>query len=405
MSKRVLFVDDDPEVLSGLKRMLWEMEGGWDMVFAESGREALEILAKRPIDVVVSDMRMPGMDGAQLLAEVMNKYPNIVRIVLSGHSEREMILKSVGPTHQYLSKPCDQDTLIYTVERACDLRILLEDESLKSMVTQLDTLPSLPSLYTEIIAELRLDNCSMKKVGEIISKDVGMTAKILQLVNSAFFGLPQHISTPEQAVTLLGLDTIRALVMSVHIFTQFDRHRIKRFPIDDISKHSLAIGVYAKEISRLERIDNKAVDDAFIAGLLHDVGAIVLAANLPEKYNEVLDLLEKESLKLHEAEQMVFKATHSEVGAYLLGLWGLPDPIVEAVFFHHYPMKSLDIKFSPITAVYAANTIDAELNPSNAGEADSQIDIDYLKKVGVADRFPIWKEACREIKERIGDER
>lgn len=186
----ILFVDDEPNVLRSIRRMLHGLRQEWDMKFVESGHEALSLLAKEAFEVIITDMRMPQMDGAQLLTEVKKQYPHMVRIVLSGHTDKDMILKSVQQAHQYLSKPCDAETLKSTISRTRARRSLLSQESLKRIVSKIDVLPSLPSLYAEIINELQSSDLSIQKIGQIISKDLGMTAKVLQMVNSAFFGIP-----------------------------------------------------------------------------------------------------------------------------------------------------------------------------------------------------------------------
>jgi YesN/AraC family two-component response regulator len=203
MKRRILFVDDEPMVLNGLQRTLRKMRRDWDMTFVGSGREALDVLGKKPMDVIVSDLRMPEMDGGRLLAEVKKQHPNVVRIILSGQLDQEMTLKSVQLAHQSLSKPCDAEVLKHTLAKLFALRDFLSDESIKSIISQIESLPSLPAIYTEIVAEMQSDDPSIKKVGEIISKDISMTAKILQMVNSAFFGLFQKIKSPEQAVMML----------------------------------------------------------------------------------------------------------------------------------------------------------------------------------------------------------
>ena len=194
------------------------MRDEWEINFAPGGKEALEWMESHPVDVIISDMQMPGMDGAQLLYEVLKSHPDTVRIILSGHADREMILRSVRPAHQYLSKPCNADILKSTIQRACNLRESLADEEMKKLISKMDTLPSLPSLYIEIMKEIQSPDSSIKRVATIIEKDMGMSAKILQLVNSAFFGVPRHISSPVQAVTMLGLEMIKALVLSIHVF-------------------------------------------------------------------------------------------------------------------------------------------------------------------------------------------
>ena len=193
----------------------------WQMRFASGGQDALAVLTEEPFDVLITDMRMPGMDGPTLLAEVARQYPHIIRIVLSGHSSKKTAVRSVGLAHQYLTKPCDREALERAIARALELRETLRDQSLAQLLTQVESLPSLPSLYAELIAEVQGEGMTVKKVGDIVGRDPAMTAKVLQLVNSAFFGMPRHISSPSQAVALLGADTIKALVLGVGVFSQF----------------------------------------------------------------------------------------------------------------------------------------------------------------------------------------
>jgi HD-like signal output (HDOD) protein len=395
--RKILFVDDEPKVLEGLQRMLRTMRREWEMGFAPSGAEALEILAANPFDVVVTDMRMPGMDGAQLLIEVRKRYPQIVRIILSGHSDQEMILKSVGPAHQYLSKPCDAEALKVTVARACALRDLLTNESLQRLVSQMQSLPSLPHLYLKLVEELQSPEASIKRVGEIISQDIGMTAKILQMVNSAFFGVRRHVSSPVEATSLLGLDTIMALVLSIQVFSQFKSDQTVGPVLDTLWTHSMAVGTFAKWIARAEGQENRLVEDTFTAGLLHESGKLVLATNLPKEYLEMVKLAHGENLSLIEAERRVFGAAHPEVGAYLLGLWGLPDSIVEAVAFHHCPSQCLGQSFSPLTAVHAAVALEREIFPDEVGMCVPLLDADYLAKLGLLDRIKTWKVKCGQM--------
>jgi len=403
MKKKVLFVDDEPKVLQGLRRMLHGMRSEWEMGFAESGQEALEAMQNTPYDVLVTDMRMPGMDGSQLLSEVMKRYPNVIRIVLSGQSDQETVMRSVGPAHQYLSKPCDAETLRRTIVRACSLRELLASDPLKRLTSRLTTLPSLPSLYSRLMEELRSQDASLSNVGRIISSDAGMTAKILQLVNSAFFGIARQVTSAQQAVTLLGLETIKALVLSIHIFSQFDRSALPVHLAEGLWRHSVTVGLFARAIVRLERRDQNLSDNSFTAGLLHDIGKLVLAANLADQYRAVLSSVENEGLALTEAEREQFGATHAQVGAYLLGLWGLPDPIVEALAYHHCPSNCQSEELTPLTVVHAANFFENQLAGwHTCGE--QQLDEDYFERLKLSDRLNAWKQACLAVAKKGTDD-
>jgi len=396
MKKRILFVDDEPNLLHGLRRMLRGMRHKWDVAFARGGREALDILAKGPYDVIVSDMRMPMMDGDQLLTEIKNEYPHMVRIILSGHSDMEKSLKSVKVAHQYLSKPCNAEELKATINHACELRKILNNERLLDIVSGIENIPSLPALYLKIVEELNSPYTSMKVVGEIISKDMGMTAKILQVINSAFFGLPQHISDPRHAAVFLGLDAIKGLVLVTGVFSIFDQSSTGGLSIDRLWSHSITVGSFARKIAQGERCEQQVVDDSLVAGMLHDVGRLLIAANLPEQYRETLAKAHESDCSLWAAERKILGTTHSEIGAYLLGLWGLPDSIIEALAFHHYPEKGHKKTFSPLTAVHVADALEQEISEDNEDEGGLKTVINetYLSELGLTERLPQWRTMC-----------
>jgi putative nucleotidyltransferase with HDIG domain len=404
MKERILFVDDDPSVLKGLERMLHCMRNEWDMVFVESGEKALEALSDQPFSVIVTDMRMPGMNGAELLNQVMRRYPNTIRFILSGYSDQQLILESVGSAHQYLSKPCDSARLTRAVERACSLRRLLTGESVVKIALQLRSLPSLPQVYFQLLDELQSEDASMSEIGEIISKDIGMTAKILQLVNSAFFGLPHHVSNPAQAASLLGIEIIRSLMLTVRVFSEFKQEGLTSISVSTLWRHSITVGAYAKRIAEIEGCEQKMISDALTAGLLHDAGKLMLAANLPEQYSSAFGIARQKEIPLNDAEYDTFGTTHAEIGAYLLGLWAFPDPVVEAVAFHHHPDGSPASGFSPLTAVHVADALDHKTRVDREAGTVADADLSYLARLDLADRLPLWSEACQSVTEKEGME-
>ncbi|MEJ5252966.1 MAG: HDOD domain-containing protein [Chthonomonadetes bacterium] len=402
MKRRILFVDDEPNVLQGLQRMLRSMRNEWEMDFAGGGEEALRKMEQAPFDVIVSDMRMPGMNGAQLLKEVARRYPNTVRIVLSGHSDREYILQLVTTTHQYLAKPCDTETIKDTVNRACALRDLLASKELSALVSQIKSLPSLPSLYTRIVEILQSDDPSLQKIGQIVSEDIAMSAKVLQLVNSSFFGIARRISNPVQAVMFLGLETVKALVLSVHIFAKWDSNRVKGFDIERLWHHSMAVSAMAKRLAETEQLSVREADEAFTAGLLHDVGKLILAGGLPDAYQQVLNESKKQNIPLWLAEEQAFGASHAEVGAYLLGLWGLPTSIVEAVAWHHRPANCPARTFCPLTTVHIADALWYQDASANEQNPPSALDVELVESMGLTERLPVWQAVFKQATEQGG---
>ena len=397
--KRILFVDDEPMVLKGLQRTLRKMRKEWEMAFISSGKEALEILRQQPMEVIVSDLKMPEMDGMQLLTEVKAKYPHIVRIILSGHLEHEMTLRSVQYAHQNLAKPCDAEILKQTLAKLFALRDILADESLKKIVSQIESLPSLPSIYSEIIEEMQSEDPSIKKISDIIGQDLSMTAKILQVVNSVFFGLSRKISNPQEAVVLLGLETIKALVLSVKIFAEFSKKKFAWFNIDALFNHSMAVSSYAKAIIKNEKLGQDLINFSLMAGLLHDLGKLILATNFEEPYQQILEAGKASDKHLWELEYEAFGTSHAEIGAYLMGLWSLETPIIEAIAFHHGPGKSMSENMGLLTAVHVGNAIEHNGHSTTNGNSELLCDTAYLDTLGVANRIPEWCQVCSALSE------
>jgi putative nucleotidyltransferase with HDIG domain len=409
--RKILFVDNDAKEIKRLKKMLRPIRHEWEMEFAVNGEEALGFMAKFPFDVIVSDMHLPGISGVELLDTVMERHPETVRIIHSEHSDRKMVLQSARPAHQFLMKPCNAETMKCTIERVCKLQDLLRSETLRKIVTGIKDLPSLPRLYGLIINEMQLSASSLKKVGHIISQDVSMSAKILQLVN---FGLPQKIVDPQQATVYLGIDKLKALVLSIHVFSSFaEDAELCGFSIADVQKHSMMVARLAQDIARAETDDGKVVEEAMIAGMLHDIGKLILL-KVPRQYKKVMDIIEKNGCDFVEAEYIVMKTSHAELGAYLLGLWGIPDNVVEAVAFHHNPSKLLENMFiapnktprkvsgkakgfTTLTAVHMANALMMQENCNSDIIYSPYVDMLYLRTLNLTNKLPEWIDCYNEV--------
>ncbi|MBI5426795.1 MAG: HDOD domain-containing protein [Nitrospinae bacterium] len=394
MKRKILFVDDEVNVLDGLRRMLHPLRREWDMEFASNAGEALVAIEKQFRDAVVSDMRMPGMDGAWLLAEVKKRSPETVRIILSGQADKKAFLRSSLSAHRFLSKPCDCDALRLAIDRGCSLRDLVSSPAIRKLIMSMETVPSLPHWYGELIAALESPDASLEDVAEIVGKDIGMAAKILQLSNSAYFGHREPIADIAHATQILGLDAIQALALSLHVFSEFKKRRIDGVSVDDIWEHSLTVGEFARRIARAEKAEPEAVNRAFVAGLLHDVGILALAVNLPAEYEKVLDRAKAEKTGHWRAEAEAFGASHAEVGAYLMGLWGLPDDTVEAIAYHHRPSLCPERSLSPLAFVHVADVLEHEARGCAGRLSAPEPDTDYLKELGLLDRLNAWLNVC-----------
>lgn len=397
--RRILFVDDEPDVLEGLERMLWDMEDEWHMEFVTDGFEALQRFEGEPFEVVVTDMRMPRMDGAELLGAIQEQYPQTVRIILSGHSDREMAMRSVKPAHQFLAKPCSPERVKSAISGALELFDLVHSPSIRHVLGSIDSLPSMPTLYMQVCSELDREDASLEKVGRIISQDAAMTTYILKVVNSAFFGLARNISNPEQAVTMLGTDLVRGLVLGREIFSTFDVSRFPGVSFKRLWRHSLKVAIMARALAESEGADRETRDRCFIGGLLHDIGKLLLAEFFPEKYAAILKALEKESKPFWVAELETLMITHAEIGAYLVGLWGQPGTVVEAVAKHHEPGLANDTGFRPLVAVHVANSMEHSLYKMNPDHPPRDLRTEFLEQAGFSDRLEKWQKICAEFSE------
>ena len=393
--RRILFVDDEPRVLLALERLLRPRRTEWEMVFANGGEEALALLGREPFDVLVSDMRMPGIDGPTLLARVRKDYPQTVRIVLTGHTDLATVLRAVPVAHQLLSKPCDGEMVKDAVERACALQNLLRDEPIRRIVGGIDSLPSLPRICLELNNLLADPDVSLTQVAKVVEKDPGMAAKVLQLVNSSFFGLARRMTNVRDAVSYLGTNVLKNLVLSLAVFRAFDKApKLPNFSLEALQAHSFTVATVAKRLCPSRELG----EDAFVSALLADVGLLVLANHIPDHLIRALDAADAKNMRLHEVEQELWGVTHAEIGAYLLGLWDLPTPIVEAVASHHDVTRIPHRQFGALDAAYIARVlVENSYHPAGVPmDRDEELDPAYLEAIGMAGRMPEWQRLVNE---------
>jgi HD-like signal output (HDOD) protein/CheY-like chemotaxis protein len=401
--RRVLFVDDEPKILEGLQRMLRAQRHEWEMAFAPGGEAALALMAASPFDVIVSDMRMPGMDGAKLLARVRELHPHVVRIVLSGHTSLSTALRAVPVAHQFLAKPCDTATLRVAIERACHLKALLSDDSIRRTVGALRDLPSLPRTYDALTQALADPDTSLRKIAGIVEQDVGISAKVLQLVNSAFFGVAHSITNIEHAVIYLGINTLKSLTLSVEIFRVFEpKTPLPGFSLERLERHARL----AAHISARLPVPKHLADIPMVAGMLHDVGKLILAWKLRERFTKLLAQAAEEHCPLYKVEEREYGFSHAEIGAYLLGLWGLPYILVEAVALHHGPNRVPHQNFDAVSAVYVANLLAHELEAPSSEVSlkdDTETHREELAALGVDPDLAAWRAMAAQIPALIAE--
>ncbi len=364
MKRRVLFVDDEAQVLDGLRDLLYRQRKRWDMVFVLDGEAALRALEDAPFDVIVSDSRMPEMDGASLLGRVKELHPATARLVLSGYSDRDAVMAALPVAHQFLSKPCDVDALVTAVERACSLGELLPDEGLRRLVGGLGAMPSDPRVYRELVAVTARSDLDHVGLAAVIERDPAMALKVLQLVNTSFFGPAKRHVLLRGAVATLGVELIKDLVRGVFVAPPQSAHGA----LDALWRHARVTARLARRLVS----DPLRAGEAFTAALLHDLGRAVLLAHAPAA-------LDDDSRGPH-------GAMHASVGAYALGLWGLPRSLMDAVAYHHRPDLAGERRTDAVVVVHAANAL--------AGA--HAFDLGLVAQAGFGEELPRWRAAAEE---------
>ncbi|QQR80250.1 MAG: HDOD domain-containing protein [Deltaproteobacteria bacterium] len=384
--RKIIFVDDEQRVLDAFKRSLHVYRDQWEMYFESSAEAALKFLESNTVDVIISDIRMPEMDGVTLLKKVQEKHPGIVRIILSGFTEMEAALQSVPVAHQFLNKPCEAQKVKEIIERAFHLQNVLNNQTIKDVVGKIDQLPVLPTVYKELITALGDPDVSVKSVAGIVEKDIALGTKILQVVNSAFFGLPRTVTSVFSAVTLLGLNMTKNLSLTLKVFQNFEEDAKKLgFSISNFQSHCIQTGQIAKTLLTAKH-ESEA---AFLAGTFHDLGKLILATKLPEIFKNIMTQLQDPDDDSCEIEEKLMGVSHAEIGAYLLGIWGLPNPIVEAVANHHKPSRVPHSDMDIMGAVHVANYL-AYVKDKKMDKAVKLLDSQFLLDLQLGEKITQW---------------
>lgn len=381
---RVLFVDDDAHVLDSLRNLLHRRQRDWQMEFVNSGVAALEMLDRASFDAIVTDMQMPEMDGAELLERVKKRHPRVARVVLSGYAGRAAVLRSLNIAHRFLSKPCDARTIVAVVDSTLRLQGLLDDAALRTFVGQLGSLPAAPETYLKLTRAAASEHVTTTEMAAIVESDAAIATKVLQLVNSAFFGLARPVSSIQQAIGYLGVEMLKGVVLSVYVFDSAIPSPPPGLSLTALRGHSMTVARLARTLAGPAQSEA-----AFAAGVVHDIGKIVLGVSRPDIYGRLTRAMHESGRTFFAVEKDLARVTHAEIGAYLLGMWGLPFDIVEATAYHHVP--------SLVTA--GDRRLLAVLHVANAliNHQDDEIDLAFLESAGVVGELPAWRKAAADL--------
>lgn len=367
----VLFVDDEPLILNGIKRAFYNC--GWKISLTHSGQEALSILQRGNIDLIVTDMRMPQMDGAELLEKVTELYPDVVRIVLSGHANEEAAKRASFVAHQWLTKPCDPVSLKKMIGHIDEVRATLPSADIRTLVGKIKSLPSPPKTYMRLSVLLSDNTVNMEKIAAVISEDPSLAAKILQLSNSSFFVKGNQVTGITDAITRLGVDIVCSIVIAAEMYSQMEE--VPGFSIAEEQLKSLNTARLASTF-----VDPKDKQETMLTGLLHNIGKLILYEVSPSAMKAYISQREL-ALDNLALENELFQVNHTQLSGYLLHLWNFPYSLIENVILHQQPEKLVAKPFGAGAAVYAACCLFNKV----------KIDSSFVEHFNLAEKLGKWK--------------
>lgn len=392
----VLYVDGHKKTREELEEQLGYIAPEWQFTITSTLDDAERLLQSETIDALICRSDVNGQDADGLLRLSSEIHPYAVRILVEDtHRPRDIFLPATL-AHRYLLSPVEPVQLVSAVEGPADMLSEIYSEALQKVIIKMSKLPSPPTLYSEVVNGISSPTGTLNDVSRIISKDASTSAKIVQLANSPFFGFTTRILDLSHAVFVLGMNTITGFVLVNGIVSDSKVFAASGVDPDRFLEHSVDVGLIARAIAIEKNMPLEIVDMAYVSGLLHDIGRLFLAGSFSEDMATVSGLVQYRQLRVDVAEDMVFGATHSQVGASMLGLWDLPSEIIEAVLLHHRPDRSSDVTFSPLTAVHVAKAI---VNKYESGITNSSLDIDtaYLSGLGLLQKVDQWVHKYKNI--------
>ncbi|MBK1877830.1 HDOD domain-containing protein [Pelagicoccus mobilis] len=388
MTTRILIIDEDPKALAAYQEALAPKSSTWTLDCIQSADQGLAAAREHKPDVVIAALSANDGHGAEILTNFEDIAPDAQLFITATEADKPKLESTFGSSFQYLPSPCPANRLISEIQRCVAIDSWLGNDRIKEIVAKMGEFPSVPSIYLKVVNVLNSKESSAEDIANAIAGDLAISAKILQTVNSSYYGYDEKISDISQAVNILGTNCVKNLVLAIQVFNKMGTSPEHRAITDQLWHHSMSVAVAARRISAHENSSNKAAEEAYSAGLMHDIGKLVLLNSVPEQFEEARKLASDQSISLREAEDQIIGCNHAETGAYLLARWGMPANLTEAVALHHEPINSFGKSFSALAAVHIANAIvHQRQNPEHPGATANE---EFLADLGKADSWDTW---------------
>lgn len=386
MKTNVLIVDKENKINNVLASRANELNEVYNFHLVEDASKVFEAINKSEIEIVVSNLSLDDRNEIETLTKIKDEYPHIFIVVIASAENKLSVNDIYRFAHQILSEPCNYDGLISSFARRDRMVKYLHDGKLMGLINKVSDLPTIPETYLRLEDELKNDNMSLQRISSILSEDLSFTVKILHIVNSPFFGLKYKINNVLQAVSLLGVNIIKSLVLYHHTFSISPIGPKHRKYFEELWVHSNKVGRYAEQIL-FDTTNNEIemMEEAYIAGLLHDIGKVVMLSvnGYPDN---IFSMVEAKNLRYTNAEYNIYGTSHSEIGAYFLTLWGLPERTANAVYSHNNPSMVDFNKFTVENAVFIANLL----------AHDKNLDLSDMQKLNLGVHPQSWVDYLSE---------
>jgi len=391
MKTRILLIETDAQTIADFQKHLGSDTRQWELDICREPSNALETVRSQNPDIVIGAFKAEGLDGSALLKEIASENQQIERFILADENDKPLLDSEIGNTFHYLPKPCSQSILHRELQRVVALNNWLGHEKVKEIVASVNDFPTLPPVYMKVVNAVNSPNASSESISEAIMGDIAVTAKLLQTVNSSFFGLEEKVSDISHAISILGIESVKNIVLAIQVFGRIE-DTDQQALIDQLWHHSMSVAVAAKRIAKYETRNEKKAEEAYTAGLFHDIGKLVLIKSLPNQYKEARELAAELGISHWEAEERIIGCNHADIGAYLLGRWGLPMNVLETTALHHNPAKSFTADFTTLSAVHAANAIVWSRHAGTEPHPDATPSKEYLEHIGRVGAWNEWKD-------------
>jgi len=388
---RILFCDPSGSFL----RWAEEVSGAgasWDIDRVDHLQSGLQMLASRHFDAVV--VAAPASPERELsyLRQLMQAAPNCVRILYTPVLSAAYLAKALDVVHRVCLNSNTREETVALIDQAVASNRQLSHESVRRSMAAFKQLPSPPSIFHELTRQLNSERTTSQHIAGVVAKDPALTARLLRIVNSSYFGLRQPVSNIQQAVTLIGTRTLRGLALAGHFGSHYKQAKEwNLFSLEALQARSLMVARLSQALAKAAGGDAMLRDQAFLAGLLLDVGMVMLANEQSQSYAKIFGYAAKHNKPLAQVELKAFGVTHAQLAANLLTQWNLPPMVVDAVLYHHDPAGYFQKGLSPTAIDHVADALLPPLDSRLNLRINAEIDLDFLARAELDQYLPKWK--------------